>query len=78
MKVSATVFQTRCSELLDRVARDREEITITKRGKPLARLVPVGAAKGVDVFGCLAGTVTCQGDIVSPVPGVWDAVADKG
>ena len=38
--VGAFEAKTRWSELLDRVARG-EEITITRRGAPAARLVPV-------------------------------------
>lgn len=34
--------KSRFSELLGRVARDGETILITRRGKPMAKLVPVG------------------------------------
>ncbi len=34
------------SDLLDRVAYGKETITISRRGKPMARLVPVGPEGG--------------------------------
>jgi len=39
--VSATDVKIRLSELLERVAEDGEEITISRRGKPVAKLVPL-------------------------------------
>jgi prevent-host-death family protein len=53
--------------------RDRRcEIVITKRGKPVAKLVPV-EEKQPDIFGYMKGTVTILGDIVGPTGEVWDA-----
>jgi prevent-host-death family protein len=42
--VGACEAKTHLSALLDRVARG-EEITITRHGKPIARLVPTAAAR---------------------------------
>jgi len=39
MNIAATEFKAKCLELLDRVHRTGEELVITKRGKPVARLV---------------------------------------
>ncbi len=39
--VSATDAKMRFSELLERVAAEGEEITIARRGKPVAKLVPL-------------------------------------
>jgi antitoxin (DNA-binding transcriptional repressor) of toxin-antitoxin stability system len=40
-------------------------VVITKRGKPVAKLVPVNEEKD-DIFGFLAGKATITGDVVSP------------
>ena len=40
MQVSAVKFKATCLKLIDRVAETGEPVTITKRGKVLARLVP--------------------------------------
>ncbi len=42
-KVAAGEFKATCLKLMDRVAVTGEPIEITKRGKPLVRLVPVRA-----------------------------------
>jgi antitoxin (DNA-binding transcriptional repressor) of toxin-antitoxin stability system len=40
MQISAVRFKATCLKLIDQVAESGEAITITKRGKVLARLVP--------------------------------------
>jgi prevent-host-death family protein len=39
--VSATRFKAECLALLDDVAQTGEPLTITKRGRPIARVVPL-------------------------------------
>lgn len=74
MKVPAAQFKAKCLKLMDRVKQHREEVTITKRGKPIARLVPVSREKP-PVLGSLANTVTVIGDITAPIAEKWKADA---
>ncbi|MFL5380009.1 MAG: type II toxin-antitoxin system Phd/YefM family antitoxin, partial [Myxococcales bacterium] len=39
-RVAASLFKTRCLKLLDEVAETGEPIVITKRGRPVARVIP--------------------------------------
>jgi prevent-host-death family protein len=39
MSISASEFKAKCLEIIDRVHRTGEAVTITKRGKVVARLV---------------------------------------
>jgi prevent-host-death family protein len=73
LKIPAAEFKARCLELMNRVREARAEYVITKHGQPVARLVPVDDAPP-EVFGRLAGTVTHEGDIVSPVAVQWEAL----
>ncbi len=72
MKISAGQFKAKCLKLMDEVRNRREEVIITKRGKPVARLVPCDE-KPTPIYGCMKSTVTILGDIVSPVGEKWDA-----
>ena len=63
--LAAGEFKATCLKLMDEVAVTGKSITITKRGKPLARLVPVEKTRPGKGFGALAGTVEIHGDIVS-------------
>ena len=64
------------SSLLREVEQRRTEITLVRRGVPVARLVPIEQPKGVVGFGWMGGTVTELGDIVGPSGEEWD-VADE-
>lgn len=39
--IGATEFKERCLALLDQVDRDRVPLVVTKRGRPVARIVPI-------------------------------------
>jgi prevent-host-death family protein len=64
--VAAAEFKANCLRLMDEVARQRRPIIITKRGKPVAKLVPA-ETKAIDLFGRMAGTIKICGDIISPI-----------
>jgi prevent-host-death family protein len=73
MRLAAGQFKATCLKVMDRVRRTREPVVITKRGKPMARLVPFAEDMPVPLFGYLAGTVTILGDVVEPSVEPWDA-----
>ena len=62
-RISASDFKARCLGLLDEVHASGTEIVITKRGKPVARLVPVVGARA-STRGAWKGFARIRGDIV--------------
>ena len=58
--------KTHFSQLLDRVAKG-DDIVIAKAGKPVARLVPIGAP-GARMLGLDAGAVFIARDFDAPLP----------
>jgi prevent-host-death family protein len=75
--VAAADFKANCLRLMDEVARQRRPIVITKRGKPVAKLVPV-EEEPIDLFGYMAGTAKICGDIIGPIEdAVWTGDADN-
>jgi prevent-host-death family protein len=64
-KMAAGAFKAKCLSVMDEVQAKRETVIITKRGKPVAKLVPVGADKD-EIYGFLAGKGRVVGDVVSP------------
>jgi len=72
--VSAANFKTNCLRLMDEVAQRRVPLVITKRGKPVAKLVPLNDGP-IDIFGRMAGTIKICGDIIEPTGEVWEADA---
>jgi len=65
-EISAAVFKAKCLSLMDDVNSSREPLVITKRGKPVAKLVPLDAAPD-DFIGRLKGVFEIVGDIESPI-----------
>jgi prevent-host-death family protein len=73
MDISAAEFKAKCLKLLDEVAATGKPLVVTKRGKPVARIVPVERQGPEPLFGFLKGTVVFQGDVVSPIDVSWSA-----
>ena len=74
-KIAAGKFKAQCLKVMEQVRTTREPVLITKRGQPLAKLVP--AEKSSDDFiGRLEGVITIVGDIESPIVPLedWDAL----
>lgn len=71
-EVPAGEFKARCLKLMDEVRTTRRPLVITKRGKPVAKLVPIEEDVPT-LFGRLKGTVTIHGDIIGPIEQDWHA-----
>jgi prevent-host-death family protein len=70
--IAAAKFKEQCLALLDSVTD--EGLIITKRGKPVARLLPVHA-NGKRLIGVLRGKLKVRGNLLSTgIP--WDADPD--
>lgn len=68
-RIAAAKFKEQCLALLDRV--DEDGIVITKRGKPVAKLIPIHT-ESASLLGSLKGKIRIKGPILST--GVaWDA-----
>ena len=68
-QIGAAEFKERCLSILDRV--DSEGIVITKRGKPVAKLIPIRAASA-SLIGALKGRLVIKGNVMGT--GIeWDA-----
>lgn len=67
--IAAARFKAECLALLDRVDATGEELVVTKRGRPVARIVPVADAAPRS----LLGSVTEHRDVLAPIGDHWDA-----
>ncbi len=68
--IPAGRFKAECLALLDDVAQSNVEIVVTKRGRPVARVVPVEPAPS------LRGSVAYRTDeaaLLAPIEAGWDA-----
>ena len=65
-KMPAGEFKAKCLKVLDEVQSRRETVTITKRGRAVAKLVPIESGKD-PIFGFMQGKIKIKGDVVKPV-----------
>ncbi len=73
MKIQAGAFKAHCLRLLQEVHDSGREVLITKRGKPMAKLVPVGDETRRPLFGFMKDSVILKGDIVASSGEKWSA-----
>jgi prevent-host-death family protein len=66
--MAAGQFKAECLAVLDRVAETGETVIVTKRGRPVAEVVPVKARTSRP----LRGSAKTHGDIISPILGRWN------
>ena len=55
--VAVSELKTHCLSLVEEVARERRELIVTKWGKPVARLVPIGKLRVAEALEHLRGTL---------------------
>jgi prevent-host-death family protein len=68
--ISAAEFKAKCLRILDEL--EPGGIVVTKRGRPVARVLPASAADNKSLIGSMKGKIQIKGDIFST--GVaWDA-----
>lgn len=63
-EMGAADFKAHCLQVMEKVGRTRRAVTITKRGVPFVKVVPVEAPAAF-VLGALEGRFSSAGDIVS-------------
>ena len=67
--IPAGEFKAKCLALLDDVAATGRPLVVTKRGKPVARVVPIDEDELPD----LRGSVLEEGDLIAPIDVDWHA-----
>ena len=70
-------FKATCLAVLERIRSTGRPLLITKRGKPIAEVIPPTLAiSGAGWLGAMRGTARITGDIVAPVgdPEDWESI----
>jgi len=75
-EVAISEFKAKCLAMLEQVRKTKKPIRITRRGQPVADVVPAspGKQKG-NWLGSMKGSFDIVGDIVSPVIDLSDIEA---
>jgi prevent-host-death family protein len=75
-RIPAGEFKAKCLALMDEVERTGQPLVITKRGRPVARLVPDTPPRG-SIFGSMRDSIVIKGDIISPLDEPWEVLQDE-
>lgn len=75
--IAISKFKATCLALLERVKRTGQPILITRRGEPIAQIMPPPAEERPKSWlGAMKGTARITGDIISPAcdESEWEAL----
>ena len=77
-QVAISEFKAKCLAILDEVQKTKRPVRITRRGKPVAEVVPPTPQTSEDLFGFMRGQMEILGDIVAPAgdPDDWEVLRD--
>jgi prevent-host-death family protein len=70
-EISTSHLKAHCSETIERVAGGRETVVVTRRGRPVARIVPIEAELPT-LFGFARGAIRVAGDLIEPLDVAWE------
>jgi len=75
MEISISELKQKTTKILNEL---NEEIIITKRGRPIAKIVPIIKKQENEkpVLGGLKHLVVKMGDVISPIDDEWEANLD--
>ncbi len=74
--IAISEFKATCLAVLEEVRRTGASIVVTRRGKPIAEVVPPSLASSAESWlGAMRGSALIAGDLVAPVSDAseWDA-----
>ncbi|MBA2496967.1 MAG: type II toxin-antitoxin system Phd/YefM family antitoxin [Acidimicrobiia bacterium] len=77
-ELAISKFKATCLAVLDEVNRTGEPVLVTKRGVPVAQIVPPPPPpKRKSWLGSMAGTFTMHDDLIEPAsrPDEWEALS---
>ena len=72
-QITATAFKVHCLHIIDEMNKDRQPVTITKRGRPVALLSPLQAqGERKSIIGAMRGSVLRYDDPFQPAADASD------
>jgi prevent-host-death family protein len=71
--IQAGKFKAECLKIMDDVQAKKYSIIITKRNKPIAKLIPLEEEINPLLFGKMKGTACIKGDLIQPIGEEWNA-----
>ena len=65
MNITITQFKAKCLGIVEAVQSQKQVVTISRHGRPAAKLIPVDSGQAEPWFGRAAKTTHIRGDLLS-------------
>jgi len=77
-EVAISEFKAKCLALLNEVQKTKKPLLVTRRGRPVAEVVPPSPVRSDEWIGSMAGKSKILGDIISPASDEsdWEVLRD--
>jgi prevent-host-death family protein len=77
-EVAISEFKAKCLALLDQVQKTKKPILITRRGEPVAEIVPPTPIRSNDWIGSMKNEMDILGDLIAPASDEddWEVLRD--
>lgn len=75
LTIAAGIFKAKCLEIMNEVDQKKEEVIVTKHGRPIVKVIPASGTKKRPLFGRLRASVTFVAeDAFLPEPELWEGL----
>jgi prevent-host-death family protein len=77
-QIAVSTFKAKCLAILDEIYKTKRPVQVTRRGKPIAEVIPPSTVTPQDWMGSMKSKMEIIGDIVSPAtdPDEWEVLRD--
>jgi antitoxin (DNA-binding transcriptional repressor) of toxin-antitoxin stability system len=65
-------FKAECLREIENIQQTGEPLIVTKRGKPIVKIIPIFEEEQGSFFGCMKNTFSIEGDIMAPIEDHWN------
>ena len=74
--MAAGKFKAQCLAVMDEVQKKRQPVVVTKRGKPVVKVIPADNLEEDEIIDSWKGRIKILGDIVAPAatPEEWGEI----
>ena len=72
-QVAVSEFKTHCLQIINKIEKSQETIIITKRDRPVAKIMSLNNPKKTSIIGLLKNKGKIVGDIIRPIDEKWNS-----
>ncbi len=75
-EIAISEFKAHCLEIVSSIEVSKKTIVITRRNKPVAKLIPFKKPTKKTLFGSMRHRASIKSDLLKPLDVKWDAEND--